>query len=98
VPTCDDPRRKSLPFDPYDEKPRKPQSYFSVGTGGWLPTVIFVNAVLAAALAAVLFGSTRWDLNGAVGAGVGVVTWLVLVGKANRQYKKLEDEWLERAA
>lgn len=84
-----DPRVRFLPFDPYRVPRRSPLARGSIGTGGWLPTVIFVNALVLGALAAAICSSGNWYVNGAVGALVMAVAWVTLVDIANREYARV---------
>jgi 8-oxo-dGTP pyrophosphatase MutT (NUDIX family) len=84
--------RRSMPFDPYDEKPRKPVSWRSIKKGGWLETICFANAVIVGTLAAVLAGRSSWWVNGAVGTPFAVLAWIGFIQHGNARYQK---EWAD---
>jgi 8-oxo-dGTP diphosphatase len=93
----DDPRRPFLPFDPFARDKRPPPSWNSLGRGGWLHTLAFVESVIAGAFAALLiWGVSRhfncpchchWPWAAAWAAlVVGFATWSLLLWDACRRY------------
>jgi hypothetical protein len=90
VPVTDDPRVSYLPFNPFRSANR--ERTWGVGKGGWLPTVVFVNAVLLGALGGMLAGYLRWEQIGASGAAVAAVEWFLLMALAHLLYKKFSSD------
>lgn len=88
VASRDDPGVRFLAFDPFSDKRRKPRSRFSIGDGGWLPTVALVDALLLGAFGAALTAHGPLWLPVAVGPVAAAIGWITLIGEANRRYAK----------
>jgi hypothetical protein len=76
-----------LPFDPYADAPREAPVSWAVGKGGWLQTVVLVEAILLGALAAVSLGASSWTKNILVGALVAAVAWVALLAIGHGHYE-----------
>lgn len=81
-----DPRVSFLAYDPFNRQSRARTSWRSIGRGGWLETVAFVQSIVAAALSAMIVRTSTWWQDAVVGAAVGVATWVLLLWDANRRY------------
>jgi bis(5'-nucleosidyl)-tetraphosphatase len=79
-----DPHLSFLPFNPFKLVNRPSPSWRSVGRGGWMETVAFVDSILAGALAAAIVPTSHpwWDVL--VAAVAALVAWVVLLGWAAR--------------
>lgn len=77
-----------LPLDPYDDAPREAPDFLSAGKGGWLQTVVLVEAILLGGLAAVSLGAPTWNENIVIGGLVAAVAWIVLLAVGHEHYKR----------
>jgi len=86
---ADDPRLAFVPFDPYKPESGRSWSWDRVGKGGWLETLVLVNALIFGALATVttvvLVNALRLGASAAVSTapeawGIGILVGIVYVG------------------
>jgi len=88
VPSAADPRRAWLPFDPFTQKPRKRLSAWGPGSGGWLETLILVEAFLGGGFAAALVPSPDWLQEGLVAVLGAALTWMLMTDRARTLVNK----------
>ncbi len=82
----EDPKALFLAFDPFKREGRPRASWASAGRGGWLETIVFVDALVAGALSAMLVRTSTWWGDGVVAALTGLTMWALLIWEANRRY------------
>jgi len=80
----DDPHVPFLPLNPFEPIDRPPPSWFSIGRGGWMETVAFVESMIAGAVAAALVPTPNWWWDIGVGLAVAVVAWIAMLRWAAR--------------
>lgn len=82
--------RPFLSYDPDSPKRREFRQWPLMGRGGWLETVILVNAVLVGAIAGLMTMSCKVDPPAQIGITIGSfgVSWLVLHLAGNRLHRK----------
>ena len=96
--SLEDPRRYFMTFAPFDPSRRKPTSWRTLGSGGWMETMAAVNALLAAALGAFIANwvghyflpplPLRQFVMRLLGAVIlGGLTWRGLIARGNNLYK-----------
>ena len=83
----DDLRRECLAFDPFEFRSRPDPTWTSIGRGGWLETVAFVESLVLGALAAMIWKTPTWWYDGAVALAVAAASWPLLIADARRRYR-----------
>ena len=86
---ADDPRLPFLPFNPFEPVDRPGPSWRSMGRGGWMETVAFVESIVAGALVGAIVPTPTWWWDVAVGGVAVLPAWMMLLrwaeGITNRE-------------
>lgn len=92
ISSASDPRRRWLPFDPFGDEPRKELSAWRLRTGGWLETLLLIEALIGGAIAAALVPTPDWELESLVAIGGAVLTWFGMVDVARALMRSHGDD------
>ena len=101
VPDAMDSRRRSLAFDPWCEMKWHAYSPWRIGNGGWFPTIMMIDALVAGAFLALVlarvFSMESWWGAAGIGVAGALCTWFSTMRLAKvaaaADAKERTEEW-----